>query len=258
MDRHKNPDLRLDCGDSDHLQAVKSLLKGKFNGIENPRVWSDIDDIKEITSLPDDRFHRVTDRYIQQVGETGKVKTSIMAPPDLFGLGIGPALRQSILLAPFVGAIKKKGAAFYYGEGTNRRSFARIHDLVDLYLLVLEDIVNNDGKKTTWGKEDSTFLVPQIAPSPKKSSLLTSERVCKPEDLSRAQDLLSSVTARWWNRLHLPILAMYMFASNSRAKADRTKVQLGYVPKGGIVEFLKSLEPEIDAALEKTERNWLA
>ncbi|KAJ7592529.1 nucleoside-diphosphate-sugar epimerase [Mycena floridula] len=278
-------DIVIHCGDSDHLPAVKSLLQGlatrpvpgyylhlsgtaftsdaydsfegKFDGIENPRVWSDIDDIKEITSLPDDRFHRIVDRYIQQVGETGKVKTALMTPPDLFGLGTGPALRQSILLAIFVEEIKKKGAAFYLGHGTNRKSYAWIHDLVDVYLLVLDDIVNNDGKKTTWGKEGLYFVAsPDCTISQKELAIGVGKSLKARGLIQSAEPVVISQSELVAMTPNLPTMAMYMFGNNARSKADRAKAQLGYVPKSTVAEFWKSLEPEIDAALAKTERSW--
>ena len=49
----------------------------------NPKVWSDIDNIDEITSMPLDARHRNTDKIIQDAGvrHSDKLKTAICCPP---------------------------------------------------------------------------------------------------------------------------------------------------------------------------------
>jgi len=276
-------DIVIHCGDSDYFPAVSSLLKGmssrsepghyihlsgtgsisdvysgEFYGIPNPRVWSDIDDIEEIISLPDDRLHRPVDRYVQEEGEKGKVKTTIICPPDVFGLGTGPGKKQSFLVPLYIGDIVKKDFAFYVGSGMNRRSWVWIHDLVDQYVKVVEDVVDNGGKNMTWGREGLYFssspecLIAQRDLAVAVGKILHTRGILKraePGELS-VQEMLDLTGGTR--------MALYMYGSNSRGKADRAKIQLGYTPKGGVQEFWASLESDVVAGLENVERSWEA
>jgi len=252
---------RSEPGHYIHLSGTGStsdVYSGEFYGIPNPRVWSDIDDIAEITSLPDDRLHRPVDRYVQEEGEKGKVKTTIICPPDIYGLGTGPGKKQSFLVALYVGDVIKKGFAFYGASGMNRKSFVWIHDLVDQYVKVLEDVVDNGGKNMTWGREGFYFSsspechIAQLDLAVAVGKILHARGILKsaePRELS-VQEMLDMTGGMG--------AAVHMYGSNSRGKADRAKNQLGYIPKGGVQEFWASLESEVVAGLESAERSWEA
>ena len=125
----------------------------------NPKVWSDIDDIDEITSRPDPELHRNVDKIIQTAAAQhgDKLKTAIMCPPDVYGPGRGPGRTQSVYFPVFCNEIESLGAPFYTGEGTNTRSWVHIEDLMTVYLKLTEAAVAG-GKGADWGKEVSLIF----------------------------------------------------------------------------------------------------
>jgi nucleoside-diphosphate-sugar epimerase len=125
-----------------------------YLGKLNPKVWSDIDDIDNITSLPDQALHRNVDKIIQEAATANgeKLKTAIVCPPDIYGPGKGPGKTQSVYVPIFLNEIKQVGAAFYAGEGTNTKSWVHIEDLMTVYLKLVEAAVAGGGGGD-WGRE---------------------------------------------------------------------------------------------------------
>lgn len=171
--------MRIDNGDSDHEPSINALITGlvkrsepsflihlsgtgivadwhdpTYLGTLNPKIWSDIENLDEITSRPDGELHRNVDKIIQKAAtEHGdKLKTAIMCPPDIYGRGRGPGRTQSAYIPFFCNEIKKVGAAFYAGDGTNARSWVHIDDLMTLYLSLVEAAAVG-GKGADWGRE---------------------------------------------------------------------------------------------------------
>jgi hypothetical protein len=75
-----------------------------YLGKLNPKIWSDIDDIDAITSLPDGALHRNVDKIIQEAAAANgeKLKTAIVCPPDIYGPGRGPGRTQSIYIPAYL------------------------------------------------------------------------------------------------------------------------------------------------------------
>ena len=132
-----------------------------YLGKLNPKIWSDIENIDEITSRPDGELHRNTDKIIQQAAaEHGeKVKTAVVCPPDIYGPGRGPGRKQSVYFPVFLDEIKSVGAPFYAGEGTNTRSWVHIEDLMTVYMELIESAADG-GKGADWGREVEYHLNP--------------------------------------------------------------------------------------------------
>jgi nucleoside-diphosphate-sugar epimerase len=125
-----------------------------YLGKLSPKIWSDIDDLDEITSRPDGELHRNVDKIIQKAAsEHGeKLKTAIMCPPDIYGPGRGPGRTQSSHIPAEWNEIQKIGHPFYAGDGTNTKSWVHMDDLMALYLNVVEAAAAG-GKGADWGKE---------------------------------------------------------------------------------------------------------
>lgn len=125
-----------------------------YLGKLNPKIWSDVENLDEITSRPDNELHRVTDKIIQDASaEHGdKLKTAIMCPPDIYGPGRGPGRKQSAYVPLFCKEIEDVGAPFYADDGLNTRSWVHIEDLMTLYLKVVEAAAAG-GKGADWGRE---------------------------------------------------------------------------------------------------------
>ena len=120
----------------------------------NPKVWSDIEDIDTITTLPDDYLHRPIDKIIQAAaadhGE--KLKCAIICPPGIYGPGKGLVRTQSLFMPEFCENIIEQGAPFYTQSGSNQRSWVHIDDLMKIYLALVEAAIKGGGT-AVWGKE---------------------------------------------------------------------------------------------------------
>lgn len=269
----EDADIVVHSGSSDHLGSLQALVSGLLKdtpvqegtkflihlsgtgiiadwrspdgkpGSLNPQVWSDISDIDGITSRPEGELHQHTDKYLQDTARAHgeKLKIAIMCPPDIYGKGHGTGRIESYLVPAYLKEAKKIGAAFYGGEGENVRSWVHIDDLAKVYLRLVEEAVA-DGGQADWGVEGYYFAASQEHTSldfareagkvlQKHGALQTAEP--KQVPLEQIDGMLSD-----WG---LPHLGTYMFAANSRSKADRAAKKLGYSPTApGLLETLES------------------
>lgn len=171
---------RADNGDSDHEPSLNAIIAGlskretpgfllhlsgtgicsdwadeTYLGKLNPKVWSDITTLGEISSLPDHALHRNTEKILNATTASrgDKIKIAIMCPPDIYGKGKGLAKTWSAFVPLFIKDLTNLGGrVFYYGEGTNTRSWVHIDDLMAVYLKVVEAAVAGDGG-LDWGKD---------------------------------------------------------------------------------------------------------
>lgn len=102
--------------------------------------WNDWSGVAELTSLPDEAFHRNVDRVVLATGTefAGRVKTAVVCPPTIYGKGRGPVgtrsrqayeLARLILEAEFIPIV---------GEGKARWDHVHVFDLSRVYLLLAE------------------------------------------------------------------------------------------------------------------------
>ncbi|OOQ83276.1 nucleoside-diphosphate-sugar epimerase [Penicillium brasilianum] len=276
-------DIVVHCGDSDHLGAVTALLNGLvkqnrkvfyihlsgtgtlsdyqdtdlFRGKLNPKTYSDIHDIDEITSRPMERLHRVTDSSIQAIGERYKdtVKTAIVAPPSIYGKGWGPGRTDSFYFPLFVPEVRKHGFTMYCNEGSNRKGWTHIEDLVDVYqLLIARAAAGGDG--VTWGK-NAYFLTTTQDASQKElatavGKVLHEKNILpSPEPKQVDEDFISKTLTQFF----VPNFGYYMLASNSRGVPERAKKELGW--GGGRAPPLWEVLPgEVEAFFNRPDENF--
>ena len=281
MSNRRGCELRVlkftDSGNSDHEPSIKAIIAGlvqrdsntflihlggtgvvadwqspDYLGRLNPKIWSDIENIDEITSLPDEALHRNVDKIILDAGvrHSNKLKTAICCPPDIYGPGRGPGRTSSVYCPVFVEEIKKTGSAFYANEGTNTRSWVHIEDLMTIYLKLVEAAVVGGGN-ANWGKD--VFCPPSTTKTRNRvlnfnhqGYYFASSQEASQVDIARAtakilqkhgiiqtsepkQLSLDQVDAKM-SRFGVPHIASYMFAANSRTRADRATTVLGYKP----------------------------
>jgi hypothetical protein len=56
-------------------------------GMPSDRVFDDLDVVDELTSLPDNAFHRNVDKIVLECGTRyeNKVRTAVVCPPTIYG-----------------------------------------------------------------------------------------------------------------------------------------------------------------------------
>ena len=180
----QNADIILNYADSDHPPSSHAIVRGAarskgpvfiihtsgtgiltwktvqsrtFGDLED-KVYNDWDGINELTSLPDFAAHRNVDKIFLEAGEdqSGPLKTAIVCPPTIYGLGRGPGNKRSQQLYDLTAIVLTQGEGKRVGKGQNRQTHIHVHDLSDLYLLLTEAAAAGGGK-ATWGPDGYYF-----------------------------------------------------------------------------------------------------
>jgi nucleoside-diphosphate-sugar epimerase len=279
----EDADIVVHCGDSDHEGSLNALLAGlkrrtvpgflvhlsgtgivadwaeeEFQGRLNPRVWSDAakEDVEAIRNLPEGRLHRNTEKILNRaVREKGeKVNVAVMCPPDIYGKGRGPGKTSSALVPLFVSEARKRGHVFFVEEGENRRSWVHVDDLMRVYSKVVEAAASGD-KETVqqyFGENGYHFAGTQECShmdlARKIGEVLVKRGVIEAAEPVRiGLEEVDGIV--YWPRF--PKLARYLYASNSRTRAERARELWGY--EGREWGLLECVEEDVLAALEASK-----
>ncbi|KAI0527893.1 hypothetical protein F5B22DRAFT_9323 [Xylaria bambusicola] len=175
-------DLVLDGADADHVVAMNAIVAGLVEGhsATRPGFWlhtsgtgimtysdtaqdrfgqppdrefDDVDRLDEITSFPDEAFHRVTDRIVLECGAkyAQVVKTAIVCPPTIYGAGRGPVNTRSKQCPALANVILTKGQAPIIGTGQASSNNVHIGDVSEAFILLVEAAVSGNHSSEIWG-----------------------------------------------------------------------------------------------------------
>ncbi|KJY02056.1 nucleoside-diphosphate-sugar epimerase like protein [Zymoseptoria brevis] len=266
-------DIVLHAADaSDHEGAAKAIAKGIKEGHskENPGYWlhtggtgiltyfdsaadklgeweekefDDWEGVKEVTTLPDEAFHRNVDKLVLHAGtkDPDVVKTVIVCPPTIYGKGRGPVSGRGRQVYEMTKLILEKGYAPIAGKGKARWTNVHVYDLSDVFVLLVEAAVKKDTNAELWGEkgyifvENGEHLWADLSRSvaKKAADLGYIEKDPKEQQLKKQEALdVAGFEAVSWGL-------------NSRAKGHRAKKVLGWKPK------CHSLEDEVENILKE-------
>lgn len=156
-------DIIINAANNNHLaslEVIKDVLSGKksqtlFLQISGggvvadgtkpseyvpDKVYSDIVDIDAINSLDDSQPHRLADKITQTMEAANPefVKTAILSPPAIFGLGEGIFKKTSVQVPLLIKVgIKKKFLGTVY-DGNTAWSHVNISDFSALFVLIIK------------------------------------------------------------------------------------------------------------------------
>jgi len=163
------------------MPAPKIYCKGPT--ATNNKIYNDVTDIVQITSLGPSYLHGPCDVAVLSTGNELKVPTAIVCPPAIYGIGKGPVKTRNGQL-PFLGEeILKRGKGFMINEGkdyfdckstkegfsTASKSVARrlnnsefisdvhVDDVSNALILLTEEALKPNGGKAQWGAEEYYF-----------------------------------------------------------------------------------------------------
>lgn len=197
-------------------------------GIRRDKVWDDVDDIQEIKSIKDTASHQEVDMAVLRADHS-IVKTAVVCPPTIYGLGRGAGNTRSIQIPALVEYTLKRGSGLSVENGENIWSTIHIHDLSNLYLALIEDAAAG-GAAATWGEEGYYFaengeaswgnIAQAVAAAAKAKGYIASTEVQK-LDAKTADEVWEYATLFW--------------GTNSRCKAARARGVLKWPPKGSSV-----------------------
>ncbi|KAL2073845.1 hypothetical protein VTL71DRAFT_11171 [Oculimacula yallundae] len=137
-------DVVLQTASADHIPGVEALIEGlsqrkptpgyfihvagtgMLNDVPNgfgqssTKVYSDIADLKEITSFPlENHVHRDIDMAVLEAQKKFSVPTAIVSPSMIHGVGKGPLKTRSIQVPFLIESILKRGKGFQVLDGKN-------------------------------------------------------------------------------------------------------------------------------------------
>jgi hypothetical protein len=121
------------------ILTIEDVKAGK-EGLPNSKIFDDWDNVSEVTTLPDDAWHRNVDKIVLAASKSSStIKTAIVCPPTIYGPGRGPGNTFSDQWYLLAKAYIKLGHAFTVGEGKNKWTKIQVHDLSNLYLQLVEE-----------------------------------------------------------------------------------------------------------------------
>lgn len=265
-------DIVVHNGDSDHEPSLNAIISGlllrstpgyllhlsgtgivsdwadpTYLGKLNPKIWTDITSLPEIRLLPPTALHRNTETILHDtVAKHGdKIKVAIMCPPDIYGKGKGLSKTHSALIPLFVKEILNNGGKVAYcNEGTCTRSWVHIDDLMRLYLHVVEAAASGRNPEQYFNNNGYYFASTQEH-SHIEVAKATAEVLHRHGVIQSAEPVQVSLEEldTMANIPGFPKLARYLFASNSRTRADRAEKSFGY--KGEAPGLMACLEADV-------------
>jgi nucleoside-diphosphate-sugar epimerase len=133
-----------------------------------PKVYHDMvpADVQEILSFDETHIHRDVEAAVVAAAAKYGVKTAIISPPMIHGVGNGPIKRRSIQVPVLIENILKRGKAFQILEGKNIWNSIHIDDVSTAVIVLTEEALSGSGSKAAWLPEgyylveDGEFVSP--------------------------------------------------------------------------------------------------
>ncbi|KAI0368821.1 NAD-P-binding protein [Pilatotrama ljubarskyi] len=276
----ENAHIVIQVADCDNTEAIKAILSGlkqrheKTGDVpllihtsgtgeicDNARgeyvsetIYSDLD-IPLIESLPPTAIHRPVDLLIIAADEEGYVRSHIVAPAVVFGVASGPLFDAGIsnahtVITPLlVRSALDRGSVGILGKGISRWGDVHINDTADLYIFLLNALLSTPEKvshgRTGWffaanGEHSIRELHEAVA-----GALFSLGRIKTKELIPYTKDELDKY---FWGDYFAGLLF-----SNSRCKAERGRLELGWAPKHTSDEFVKIVKPEVELLVQKED-----
>jgi nucleoside-diphosphate-sugar epimerase len=190
------------------LQTSGSSIVGDNAGGEPGENVYDED--TPVTPLPDKVERVAINDRVRAAAEDG-VRGVVLCPTLIYGTGHGPH-KDSIQVPQLIDLARKSGAARHVGRGLNIWSNVHIDDLVDLYVLAIEQA------------KPGSFLYAENGEASMKALAAAISRLLGFGGRTEAI-ALEDATREWGG-----VAAAFTFGSNSRVRARRARADLGWRP----------------------------
>lgn len=180
------------------------------------------------------------------------IKTLVMMPPLVFGRGEGLFNRVSVQIPIYVEAALKQGQAVMIGDGKGELDHVHVEDLASLYAIVVNEILEDGGKRLPQGKKGIIFasngrhtwkeVAQRVAFAWKGDDQVTS--LSLEEGAKVFKSYIDLVGGEDLTELELGL------CSNSRSVASIAR-SLGWEPTRGETEWIRGFRDDVDAVLQK-------
>ncbi|KAE9365761.1 NAD(P)-binding protein [Stipitochalara longipes BDJ] len=126
------------------------------------KIWDDVEDIGPITSMPDEKTHRLTDKMVFTAAST--VNVAIISPVAVYGRSPATEHPLPLTLPEVVTAIKSINSGFTISKGANISGYIHVVDLARIYLLLLSSALSPQSSQSSavslheiWGPQAYYF-----------------------------------------------------------------------------------------------------
>ncbi|KKY16334.1 putative nad-dependent epimerase dehydratase [Diplodia seriata] len=212
-------------------------------GEHSSKIYDDIASVGELISLPDPAWHRDVDKVVLAAANAPlrPLKTAIVCPPCIYGLGRGPGNARSVQLPELTRRTLQRGRGFAVGGGKARWCGVHVQDLSAVFLALVTDAAAATEAaslttKATWGPQGYYFAENCEFEWGAVAGLVAAE--CARRGFIESAELdrltLEDVEKMVGNHLMGP-----HWGQNSRCRASRARRELGWRP------VMLSLEEDI-------------
>ena len=207
------------------ILVYKDMDRKTF-GEASTEVFDDWDGIDTITSLPDFALHRTVDKIVL-AANCSSLKTAIVCPPTIYGVGRGPGNQRGHQLYELARCTLEKKHGLMVGSGETFWPNVHVHDMSKCYLKLVAAAADG-GVGAKWGHEGYYFtengehvwgkVAQEVASAAKRQGLITVDHVKS----------ISAVEAD-----QMTPFGSILWGANSRCRAVRARKILGWSPKEG-------------------------
>jgi nucleoside-diphosphate-sugar epimerase len=246
--------------------ADKSKISGNSNLADRPitneyreaRSLSDTENVHEYQlyrEAMDPYLQRTSDIAVVNTGIAEGVKTFIVQPCAIFGVGTGLFNKYSIPFPSIMRMALKLGQAPVLGPGVEPIDYVHIEDLVEMYELLLSNILSGadipSGERGIYFCENGSSTWRNVAERVGEAGVLLgvlkTAEVMEISSLERWAELASATSPTLVND---PRIVELGFAGRASTKADLARQLLGWTPKHGQQAFDEHFEVEMAAVIE--------
>ncbi|XID74435.1 NAD-dependent epimerase/dehydratase family protein [Alkanindiges sp. WGS2144] len=225
-------DAVINAADSDHRGAVEALLNGLYGSDKifihtsgssvigddaqgNITTQAIFDENTPFVMEPEKQHRHAIDQLVLQGAKRG-VQSMVLCNSMIYGTGLG-IHADSVQIPPLVRYAQQHHEVRIVGQGINRWSNVHIQDVVDLYLLVIQQ----PKAGTLFFVENGEASFAEIAQS-----------IARRLNLGEVQSWTVEEATAHWGFAH----AHYSFGSNSRVRGNNARNLLNWHPKHNSVQ----------------------
>ncbi|KAI0158851.1 NAD dependent epimerase/dehydratase family protein [Pestalotiopsis sp. NC0098] len=245
-----------------HLSGASNLSDQPITGTyREDRTFDDVeDDVYGYEKHREGLRHypqRGTELGVVDSGLELGVRTVVMMPPLIYGVGTGLFNRVSIQMPVYIRAVLELGHGVVIGDGAGEINHVHVEDLAELYRIVVLDILEKDGANTPTGKKGIVFsangihswmeVARGIAEACHGAGRISDPgvRSIRLEDAGEYLKSYMDLVGGDLNELELGL------CSNSRTRASAAK-KLGWRPTRGEEAWKRSFQEDLSAVLGKS------